>query len=116
MLNRLLTVLGGRRQETTGPSGDDSTAKTLVRSGSRTASSPSPEEVVVQLLREADGCLKQQSVIERTDWGPSKVSRTLTDMEEHGHVTRIRIGREKIVCLPDEVPKSLHRERDELIA
>lgn len=59
---------------------------------------------VLALIQEHDGRLKQRDVVENTDWSESKVSRTLSAMEADNQISRIEIGREKIVTLYDEEP------------
>lgn len=61
----------------------------------------SDEERIVRQLRQA-GRVRQSDLVARLGWSKTKVSRRLTAMEEDGQVSRLRIGREKIVALPDE--------------
>lgn len=63
-----------------------------------------PEEFVIQLLERADGRLRQQAFTNYTDWSEATVSRVLSEMEADGYITRISVGQENIVCLPDHVP------------
>jgi len=68
------------------------------------------EQRVTQLLSTHDGRLKQSQIVEATDWSKSKVSRLLSSMEDDGEITRIRLGRENLVCLrghePDDITPS----------
>jgi CRP-like cAMP-binding protein len=77
------------------------------------ADSPSREEVYIETgmtaeeylvygLELHDGRLRQQQICDWTGWSEPTVSRLLTGMEDDGSVVRYQIGREKIVCLPDE--------------
>ncbi|WP_440991994.1 DUF7343 domain-containing protein [Haloarchaeobius baliensis] len=59
---------------------------------------------VLSLIQENDGRVKQREIVEQVDWSESKVSRTLSQMEEDKQISRIEIGREKIVTLYDEEP------------
>jgi hypothetical protein len=61
-----------------------------------------PDERVESLLRAENGRMRQSDVVEATDWSKAKVSRTLSDMEEAGTVSRFRLGRENVVTLADE--------------
>uniref|UniRef100_A0A7D5KFX0 Helix-turn-helix domain-containing protein n=2 Tax=Natrinema halophilum TaxID=1699371 RepID=A0A7D5KFX0_9EURY len=61
-------------------------------------------ERVRQLLRENDGRMKQSAIVESVDWSKAKVSRLLADLEEDDQVTKLRLGRENLVCLPGEEP------------
>lgn len=63
-----------------------------------------PEKYVRRGLASHGGRLRQQEVCALTGWSEASVSRTLTEMEEAGQITRIRVGRENIVCLPHAVP------------
>ncbi|WP_257300327.1 hypothetical protein [Haloarchaeobius sp. FL176] len=67
---------------------------------------------VLALVQEHDGRLKQRDVVENTDWSESKVSRTLSAMEEDNQISRLEIGREKIVTLYDEEPDVFSSDRD----
>lgn len=63
-----------------------------------------PDIFVVRLLRENGGRLKQQDFCEHTSWSESTTSRLLKELEEEGIITRIQLGREKIIQLADEMP------------
>lgn len=65
------------------------------------------EERVLDLLNREGGREKQVQVVEKTGWSKAKVSRVLSRMEEEGEITRIKIGRENLVCLEDHVPKGV---------
>lgn len=69
-------------------------------------------ERVIALLELEGGRLRQSRIVDWTDWSKTKVSRTLSKMAENGEVVKIRLGRENLVCLPDEVP-AVGRGRDE---
>ncbi|MFC4439018.1 MULTISPECIES: helix-turn-helix transcriptional regulator [Natrialbaceae] len=60
-----------------------------------------PEEYVRAVLEQHDGRFKQRLLAEEYGWSSSTVSRLLTDLEKRGVVDRYRLGREKVVCLPD---------------
>ncbi|WP_254524290.1 helix-turn-helix transcriptional regulator [Natrinema caseinilyticum] len=61
-------------------------------------------ERVRQLLQENDGRMKQSAIVDSVDWSKAKVSRLLADLEEDGQVTKLRLGRENLVCLPGHEP------------
>lgn len=69
-----------------------------------------PEEFVTdrervrQLLRENGGRMKQSSIVDSVDWSKAKVSRLLADLEEDEQITKLRLGRENLVCLPGHEP------------
>lgn len=60
------------------------------------------EDRVLELLAENDGRLRQQAVVDRTDWSKSKVSRLLSRMEERGTIRKVPVGRENVVELAGE--------------
>jgi len=65
------------------------------------------EKRVTQLLSTHDGRLKQSQIVEATGWSKSKVSRLLSSMEDDGEITRIRLGRENLVCLRGHEPADI---------
>lgn len=64
-------------------------------------------ERIRSLVRQYDGRVYQQTIIEETGWSPTKVSLLLTELEKEGLVTRIAVGWENVVALPEQ----LSRER-----
>lgn len=67
----------------------------------------SDEQLVVRILRKNDGLIYQGEFADATGWSASKVSRVLSAMEDEGQLTRFRLGREKVVCLPGHEPAFL---------
>ncbi len=65
------------------------------------------EKRVKQLLSAHEGRLKQSQIVEATEWSKSKVSRLLSSMEDDGEITRIRLGRENLVCLRGHEPADI---------
>lgn len=63
-----------------------------------------PDERVESLLRAENGRMRQSDIVDATDWSKAKVSRTLSDMEEAGTITRFRLGRENVVTFADQEP------------
>nr|WP_328821218.1 helix-turn-helix domain-containing protein [Natronorubrum halalkaliphilum] len=61
-------------------------------------------EKVQQLVRENGGRMKQSNIVDSVDWSKAKVSRLLAELEEEGRVTKLRLGRENLVCLPGHEP------------
>jgi uncharacterized membrane protein len=73
-------------------------------------------EQVRRLLRENGGRMKQSNIVESVDWSKAKVSRLLADLEEDNQITKLRLGRENLVCLPGHEPtasKSPERANDD---
>ncbi|MEE6208941.1 hypothetical protein U3A55_02060 [Salarchaeum sp. III] len=64
----------------------------------------SDEDRVRSLLEDHGGRMRQVQIVEETDWSKSKVSMLLSEMEEAGELSRIRIGRENVVSLPGHEP------------
>jgi len=48
--------------------------------------------------------MKQSNIVDSVDWSKAKVSRLLADLEEDGQITKLRLGRENLVCLPGHEP------------
>lgn len=65
-----------------------------------------PEEYVCVVLEHHDGRAKQCRFTNDYGWSPATVSRLLSDLEDRGAVERYRLGREKVVCLPDVAPET----------
>ena len=63
-----------------------------------------PNDRVLELLERSDGIRPQRDIQQATGWSASKTSRVLSRMEEDGEVARYTVGRQKVVCLPDEEP------------
>lgn len=62
------------------------------------------QKYLVRVLDESGGKLPQQTVFRLLSWSEATASRTLTEMEEQGHIVRIQFGSEKIVFLPEAAP------------
>lgn len=63
-----------------------------------------PEEYVRDVLSRNDGRLRQRRFVDDYGWAASTISRLLSELEERGRIVRYRLGREKVVCLPEAVP------------
>jgi len=79
---------------------------------------PEPEllnddDRVIQLLEENGGRMKQVDIVETTEWSKSKVSMLLSDMEEDGEISKLRVGRENIISLAGEEPDAAGSPFDE---
>ena len=64
----------------------------------------SDSDRVVKLLESNGGRMKQVNIVEETDWSKSKVSMLLSDMEEDGEISKLRVGRENIISLAGHEP------------
>lgn len=67
----------------------------------------SDEDRILKLLEENGGRMKQVNIVEETEWSKSKVSMLLSDMEEEGTVSKLRVGRENIISLAGEEPDAV---------
>lgn len=64
----------------------------------------SDEDRVVQLLEQNGGRMKQVDIVEQTEWSKSKVSMLLSEMDQEGQISKLRMGRENIISLSGEEP------------
>lgn len=64
------------------------------------------EAYVHRLVAEQNGRAYQESLVEATGWSKATVSRLLSGMEDADAVVRRRIGRRKVVYLPEFVEES----------
>ncbi|WP_440989240.1 helix-turn-helix transcriptional regulator [Haloarchaeobius baliensis] len=65
------------------------------------------EDRVVELLTENGGRMRQSNIVDETDWSKSKVSMLLSDMEDDGSISKLRVGRENIVSLAGHEPDAV---------
>lgn len=66
----------------------------------------SDEDRVVSLIRDNGGRMKQVNIVEETGWSKSKVSMLLSDMEDDGTISKLRVGRENIISLEGFEPEA----------
>lgn len=64
----------------------------------------SDEQRVINLLEERGGRMKQVDIVDRTGWSKSKVSMLLSEMDDDGTISKLRVGRENIVSLAGHEP------------
>jgi len=62
------------------------------------------EARVKKLLDENGGRMKQVNIVEETGWSKSKVSMLLSEMEDDGEISKLRVGRENIISLEGHEP------------
>ena len=79
--------------------------------GSRTVDTPedddertSDPERIRELVEENGGRMRQSEIVAEVEWSKAKVSRLLSDLESDEEITKLRIGRENLICLPGEEP------------
>jgi hypothetical protein len=63
-----------------------------------------PHEFLAWLVRSSGGRMWQADVVDTTGWSKSTVSRYLDTLESNDVVERVRIGRRKLVGVPEEMP------------
>jgi hypothetical protein len=66
----------------------------------------SDEERVMRLLDENGGRMKQVNIVDETDWSKSKVSMLLSEMEDAGQISKLRVGRENIISKKGMEPEA----------
>ncbi|MHC3437938.1 helix-turn-helix transcriptional regulator [Natrialbaceae archaeon A-gly3] len=64
----------------------------------------SDREQVHYLVDENGGRMKQSEIVEAVDWSKAKVSRLLAELEDDGEITKLRLGRENLICLEGNEP------------
>jgi uncharacterized membrane protein len=57
----------------------------------------SDTDQIIGMLEQNEGRMKQVDIVDRTGWSKSKVSMQLSEMEEAGLITKLRVGRENII-------------------
>ena len=61
-------------------------------------------ERIRRLLLQSGGQMRQTALVSALPWSSSTVSRKLTELEERGEVSRIQVGRGKVVFYPGNEP------------
>lgn len=70
------------------------------------AAEKSDSEIVTDILEDNDGRMKQAKIVDETGWSKSKVSMVLSDMEDEGDISKLRVGRENIISLSGNEPEA----------
>lgn len=60
------------------------------------------KDTLLKLIELYGGRVHQAELVTRTGWSKSTVSRHLSELETDGAITRVRIGRGKVVLFPDD--------------
>lgn len=63
-------------------------------------------ERIRRLLLRSGGQMRQTALVSALPWSSSTVSRKLTELEERGEVSRIQVGRGKVVFYPGSEPEA----------
>lgn len=61
-------------------------------------------ERTLRMLEAEGGQMKQSTIVDSTSWSKAKVSRLLSRMDDDSEIVKVPIGRENLICLPDEAP------------
>jgi hypothetical protein len=64
------------------------------------------EDRVLRMLDANGGRMKQVNIVDETGWSKSKVSMLLSDMEEEGLISKLRVGRENVISLKGHEPEA----------
>ena len=59
------------------------------------------DERVLRLLERNGGRMRQADIVTETQWSDAKVSQLLSSMADDDAITKLRIGRENLISLPD---------------
>ena len=59
------------------------------------------DERVLRLLEQNGGRMRQADIVSETKWSDAKVSQLLSSMADDDRITKLRIGRENLISLPD---------------
>jgi len=59
------------------------------------------DERVLRLLERNGGRMRQADIVSETNWSDAKVSQLLSSMADDDRITKLRIGRENLISLPD---------------
>ncbi|MBX0285344.1 helix-turn-helix domain-containing protein [Halomicroarcula sp. F28] len=104
-------VLGGNDAD--GGSGTESVSEPTADTAVEEPELLNDDDRVIKLLEENGGRMKQVDIVQTTDWSKSKVSMLLSDMEEEGDISKLRVGRENIISLAGEEPDAAGSPFDE---
>ena len=97
--------------EPAGPETTESTAEASVAGEAAEESSSEPvqrtdQELIVHILESNEGQMKQARIVDGTGWSKSKVSMLLSEMEDDGDISKLRVGRENIISLSGSEPEA----------
>ncbi|WP_224268858.1 helix-turn-helix transcriptional regulator [Haloprofundus salinisoli] len=66
----------------------------------------SDEDRVISMLEDHGGRMRQVRIVEETEWSKSKVSMLLSEMEDEGFISKLRVGRENVISLDGHEPEA----------
>lgn len=66
----------------------------------------SDDDRVLMLLQDNDGRMKQANIVHETGWSKSKVSVLLSEMDDEDLISKLRVGRENIICITGDEPEA----------
>jgi hypothetical protein len=62
------------------------------------------DDRVLKLLEDNGGRMKQVDIVDATEWSKAKVSMLLSEMDDEGEISKLRVGRENIISIAGEEP------------
>jgi hypothetical protein len=71
------------------------------------------EDRVLSLLEDNGGRMKQVHIVEETGWSKSKVSMLLSEMDDDGAISKLRVGRENIISISGQEPEAAGSPHEE---
>ncbi|WP_157972756.1 helix-turn-helix transcriptional regulator [Haloprofundus halophilus] len=73
----------------------------------------SDEDRVISMLEDHGGRMRQVRIVEETEWSKSKVSMLLSEMEDEGLISKLRVGRENVISLDGHEPEAARSPFDD---
>ena len=71
------------------------------------------QELIVHILESNEDRMKQAKIVDETGWSKSKVSMVLSEMEDDGDISKLRVGRENIISLSGSEPEAAGSPSDD---
>ncbi|SDM35327.1 hypothetical protein SAMN04487949_1380 [Halogranum gelatinilyticum] len=105
--------------EPTASAGDTAGAASAAGASGTAGAAVSDEELltdedrVVSMLEDNGGRMKQVNIVDETGWSKSKVSMLLSEMEEAGTISKLRVGRENVISLAGHEPDATRSPFDD---
>ena len=94
------------RPETTESTAEASAAGEAAEESSSEPVQRTDQELIVHILESNEGRMKQAKIVDETGWSKSKVSMLLSEMEDDGDISKLRMGRENIISLSGSEPEA----------
>nr|WP_274322883.1 hypothetical protein [Halosimplex aquaticum] len=100
--------VGDGSQTTDSPPEPETPERTGADAGEESAepAQQTDQELIVDILESNEGRMKQAMIVDETGWSKSKVSMLLSEMEDDGDISKLRVGRENIISLSGNEPEA----------